>query len=135
MSDTTPEQAYRAEYMYKGQVLKPFSFVRETAAYALGWKIHIPEQDDDNAANVAPLLFDAIIVIWLCLQPDSVVQRARRKPEEHIQSMDRWAEAEKISLMSESGQAAIKAYSELLTDYFSSQSAPDVDQDQTEDPN
>ncbi len=136
MSDEpTPEKAFRAEYSFKGATLKPFSFVRETAAHAMGWKLHLPQADDDNAANVGPLLWDATLIVWLCLQPDSVVQRARRKPEEAQSKVDDWADRERISLTSESGQEAVQVYSELLSDYFSSQSEPKIDEDQSEDPN
>lgn len=136
----TPEQAFRAEYEFNGTTLKPFSFVRETAAHALGWKMHLPEQDADekDVTQFTRMLWDATLIVWLCSQPDSVAQRARRLPREYEGKVDDWADKHGVTMNSDAGAEVMRLYAEILSDYFSSQSEPKHEEGgskETEDPN
>lgn len=180
---SAPERAFRVELEFRGKKLKPFSFVRQTAAVALGLKYGSLSDDDikthpnpkwnermgllsilhdepaeaiDAAGGEAKimarveeladepesitlydgLVMDAAIVLWLCSQPDSVCQRARRKPREFETQIDKWADENGIVINSPHLAEATALFGEIMQGTADSRGEPDLDKSAKEsDPN
>lgn len=179
---TAPERAFRSELEFRGKTLKPFSFVRQTAAVALGlrygslsdddikthpnpkWKelqaLLSAMQEDSETINEMGgmaaleqrrseladepehitlydgLVMDAAIVLWLCSQPDSVCQRARRKPREFETQVDKWADENGITINSPYLGEATALFGEIMQGTGDSKGEPDLDSSTKEsDPN
>lgn len=170
---TAAEQAFRHEPEFLA--IHPFSFVRETAAEALGMRygslteeeVHRHPNPDyamkieaeaalrgigtkklnkaektqadqfrntvAKFANEPPetitwdgMKRDAAIVLWLCSQPDSTCQRARRQPREFEGKIDAWADANGLRGSSENMKKAIAEFSRIMAARNEGRGVPDT---------
>lgn len=171
-----PEEAFRHQPEFAGAV-HPYSFVRETAAEALGLRygslteedVHRHPNPDFERRNGARkelagivgagkklskkaesraeelrkviadfadepeevltwdgMKRDAVIVLWLCSQPDSVCQRARRKPREYEGVIDTWADEHSLSGNGDAMQKAIVEFSRIIKARNEGRGVPDI---------
>lgn len=115
MSDElTPEElAFErsGEMTWRGIELQPFSYLRKTAAMALlrYFQNNMPE---------------AAIVVWLCLQSDDVVRRARRDPASVENAIDQWADQQGILCGLEPDVETQRVYDTITADIAASASVP-----------
>lgn len=141
--DTTPaDRAFRdsADYEFRGQKLEPWSFLRKTAAMALGLKYYRLTKDDvftiphplgDDRPADAPaeiemydgLIFDVAVVLWICHQSDTTCRRARRSRSEFEAEIDAWAE--KSGIAGEHLAEATGLFMRILSDETASTPLPD----------
>lgn len=184
--DEAPEEkSFResADKEFQGKPLEPFSFLRQTAARALGLRygnlspeevLRVPNpkfaaliaaretlEAMDKRKKKAPaaqreklqkiiegladepeelnsydgVLYDAILVLWLCSQPDSVCMRARRKPREYEREIDRWAENIGLSIGAPQTEAALQLFSDIVTELQASKGEPKLKEGEKESPN
>ena len=169
------EEAFRHEPEFTGAV-HPYSFVRETAAEALGLRYGSLTEDDVHrhpnpdfermkaakreiakiVTGKAPskkvlarrdelralieklkdepeevltwdgMKRDAVIVLWLCSHPDSICQRARRKPREYEGVIDTWADERGLSGNGEAMQKAIVEFSRIIKARNEGRGVPDI---------
>lgn len=126
----TPERAFRrsADYQWQGQPLQPYSFLRQTAALALGMRygqLHEGEYEVCQGIPVYPALpQDIALQLWLMHQPDPVCREARRNPEKFEALIDEWAEAQGIGPNGEHHTAACILFFEVQFDVASTRGQP-----------
>ena len=187
-SPTPQEAAFRnsTDREYRGRKLEKFSWVRRTAAIALGirvWKLttddlitlknpryealealkaekealegqeDTPERNDRLAAIMDEMeaigeqddeviiydgiALDALLVLWLCHQSETVCARARRNPKEYEKEIDRWGEKNEI-FVDESmtpNPEALAVFMGIIADIRASQYTPKTGNARTEEKN
>lgn len=124
----TPEEAFQASELYEfaGQKLEPFSFLRQSALVPLS-----NEMGRTYSTEV-------VIALWLMMQPDLTVKKARRTPAAYTDDIDAFAEAHGLSLFSGDRFAGARAlYEQVLQDLEATKGTPDVETatDEGTDPN
>lgn len=72
------------------------------------------------------MIEDAAIVLWLCKQKDSTVERVCRKPREYQRELDAWAEANGLGMGGDRNAEAIAAFSAILNAANASRGTPDI---------
>ena len=120
------EKAWRRSdgYYFHGKKLQPLGFVRQSAFVALLSQSGISELDE--IANM----------LWLLSQPDSVAQRVRRRPDEYMGEVAKFAEQNGITMFNGNGEAK-EIYDAICEDLKASTSKPDgaADGEEEDDPN
>lgn len=139
LNETAQETAFRSgELSYRGKTLEPFSHLRQTAAMNLGLRYWMLSQDDlreisnphpkegepDTVTVYDGMIHDAAIVLWLCHQPDSVCQRARRVPRGYEDKIDKWADENGITVGSDTLAEATGLFMELVNASNASKGVP-----------
>lgn len=135
--------AFRQELEYRGKALEPFSHLRQTAAMNLGLRYWALSPDDlreirnpsatpgtdepDTVTVYDGLIHDTAIVLWLCNQPDSVCQRARRVPREFENKIDKWADENGITVGSDSLAEATSVFLQLVNSAAAAKGVPAED--------
>lgn len=124
MSEEAPEYAgikpeersfRRSDGYYFGErKLEPFSFVRQTALFALL-----------QAMGSTPLV-EIAAAVWLLTQPDSIAHKVRRKPEDFVGQVDKFADAEGIVFNGKGLEQASAVYEAITTDVRDSAVTPDL---------
>jgi hypothetical protein len=121
------EQAFRAEYEYRGKMLEPWSHVRKTAAEMLGlrygfkttadnlYEVDNPSKPGEKVTLYDGMLHDCAIVLWLCSQPDSTCRKARRQPALFESAIDKWADENGIDILSPTIGEASEIFMGLIT--------------------
>lgn len=150
----------------------PYSFLRETAAEALGLRYGSLTEDDvhrhpnpdydrrkklertlaglskkltkaegadmlraeiKKLANEPPetitwdgMKRDAVIVLWLCSHPDSVCQKARRRPRDFEADIDKWADERRLIGNGPEMQKAIAEFSRIMAARNEGRGVPDI---------
>lgn len=148
----TPETAYRDSdaFEFLGRPLHPFTFVRHTAAIALGlryWrlspsdlytvKVPKPPEEGETPDPASPpelvdtpmyddIFTDIAVVLWLCHQPDSICRRARRKPADYEAEIDAWAEKMRIGFGGANQEEASLLFARIVGAVSASKGVPDV---------
>lgn len=110
---TSEELAYqRSDVMtWRGQELQPFSYLRKTAAMAL------MRYFDQNMP-------EAVVVLWISLQPDINVRKVRRDPASAEIEIDRWSEDQRL-LDGVTPEAECQSvYDAIMADIAASMSRP-----------
>lgn len=88
---------------------------------------------DDEITIYNEIGLDAAIVLWLCLQPDSICHKARRNPKEWQRKVDAWAE--KVGIFEGRGgfslnPEAVNALMILINSVNASSFDPDLKKDE-----
>jgi hypothetical protein len=87
---------------FKGKALEPFCYVREQAAIALGLRFFslTPSEIEELLAtnSYKGINIDALLVLWLCLQPKSEVMKAIRLPSQAFEKVISFGEKEGINV-------------------------------------
>lgn len=142
LTENPMEAAFRDGTLeYRGKMLEPFSHLRQTAAMNLGLRFWMLSADDlreirnPNPKEGEPesvtvydgMIHDTAIVLWLCHQPDSVCQRARRIPREYEDKIDKWADENGITVGSDTLAEATGIFMLLVNSTNASKGVPSKD--------
>lgn len=112
--ELSPEElAYqRSDVMtWRGRDLEPFSYLRKTAAMAL------MRYFDSNMP-------EPVIVLWLSLQADEKVKRARRNPQGVEDEIDLWADEQRLLDGVTPESECQQVYDTIMRDIAASMSRP-----------
>lgn len=105
-------------------VNRPVDSDERTAALATVERL----KDEPESVTVYDgMIHDAAIVLWLCHQPDSVCQKARRQPRGFESKIDAWADEHGITVGSDSLAEATQLFMSLVNSANASKGVPDKD--------
>jgi hypothetical protein len=114
----TPDQvtARCRTYEWKGKPIHAFSKTRSTAARCMGNALFLGRAKPDENGVWDELLFDAIMVTWLCVVDDSRATRACINKADAIRDMMAWWEAEGGGMGSDEEIEAVRLINSICED-------------------
>jgi hypothetical protein len=105
---------------YDGKPLQPWTAFRQASAQRMGMRFGRIASDEATAFKsngiYDGIFADAVIAVWLCLQPQNKVLRAYRLPDEALCEAMTWAEASRISYPNEGAAELIKLFVDIVSD-------------------
>jgi hypothetical protein len=104
---------------FRGEQLGPFNFHRKIAADALGLHLYrVPSDEREAMAKGAGAYHgffgDALLIVFLCLSPNSLAMKAQRAPDIVREQFNAWGESLSINPASEDGIKAAEIFSVIL---------------------
>lgn len=100
--------------------------VAERAAAELKELVAGLESEPEFLETYDALIEDAALVIWLCLQKDSVCARARRMRDDYKAEVAKWADSQGITLNSEGCVEACNLFGEIMENLNRSKVKPEI---------
>jgi hypothetical protein len=105
---------------FDGKPLQAWTAFRQASAQRMGMRFgRIPTDEVESlkASGIYDGIFaDAVIVVWLCLQPQTKVLRAYRLPDEALTEAMTWAENNGIAYPSEKAGQLAALFLGIVTD-------------------
>jgi hypothetical protein len=82
--DMTPDEAFNAEFEFKGKELQPFSEGRRSVAFSIGVRM---------GGDPGPTITDMHAIIFICLTDKKELSKAHRNPDAFWEKVLDWADA------------------------------------------
>jgi hypothetical protein len=127
-------------HFFKGRNLTPFNPRRQSLAWRMGMRYGMLSEEDQVKLTVPvpgngrkktvdifvyrDIFADAVMVVWLCLQPEHRIQRAERLPEEAVTEMWKWAQDEAVNIGSPIYAIVQTLFTTILAEIAVAQSTP-----------